>query len=388
MVDQLETDTSALYVNLVMVTAHPKYTEEQKANAQKALDSIGAFMGGITTNGEELPPNLKPLILSNLVEKQTALYEELKISQDDKSLIGSNSSFRNALHRNMVLLRATRRFFNNDMAAYQVEPATVRAAVEVEAQKTDFIKFQEQINEQSKEIHSSMASLRGRSTSSDVIYSSAGASGNISGRGFPENTWSITYDDGPGGKTTPTVIDNLKNHNMKATFFMLAQQVERLPSTAQSIKDAGMDIASHSYTHAQLTKVGPQKLESEIGGAKKVIEDKLGVKVKLFRLPYGAGVSAANVRQKIAEHDMIHVFWNVDTLDWQDKNPQSILRRTLKQMGESSKNSGVILFHDIHPQSVVASNLLMDHLATLSKTKVCTVQGVVDQLNSSLPTCK
>ncbi|MBA2406091.1 MAG: polysaccharide deacetylase family protein, partial [Bdellovibrionales bacterium] len=84
---------------------------------------------------------------------------------------------------------------------------------------------------------------KGRSTSSDTIYPNAGAAGNITGRGFPANTWSLTYDDGPGGKTTPTILKNLKDRNMKATFFMLAKQVEGLPTTAKAIADAGMDLA-------------------------------------------------------------------------------------------------------------------------------------------------
>ena len=95
-------------------------------------------------------------------------------------------------------------------------------------------------------------------------------------------------------------------------------------------------------------------------------------------------MSVTAVRQDIANAGMVHVFWNVDTLDWQDKNPQSILARTLKQM--SAYKGGVILFHDIHSQSVIASNLLMAHMKK-SGINVCTVQGVVDQQNKNLPGC-
>ncbi|MBA2403595.1 MAG: polysaccharide deacetylase family protein, partial [Bdellovibrionales bacterium] len=150
---------------------------------------------------------------------------------------------------------------------------------------------------------------------------------------------------------------------------------------------AGHDLASHSYDHAQLTKVGPAALEKQIGGSKKIIEAKLGKPVKLFRLPYGAGVSVASVRAKIAEHGMVHVFWNVDTLDWQDKNPTSIFNRTVKQMNASAKNNGVVLFHDIHAQSVTASTMLMDYFIK-QKINVCTVQAVVDQLNQGLASCQ
>ena len=55
---------------------------------------------------------------------------------------------------------------------------------------------------------------------------------------------------------------------------------------------------------------------------------------------------------------MLHVFWNVDTLDWQDKDPESVFKRAQKQMLQY--NRGVVLFHDIHPQSVIASKKLVE----------------------------
>lgn len=386
-VDSFEEEINQMYLHLVMVSALPKYSLEQKKMANESLKTIGQFMDGLRTNHSELPDNLKPMVLGNLMNKQTELFEDLKDLHDDSSVTGDNSEAKKTIHENMVLLRATRLAFHKDLSNYQVDQDVLKAAVDQELKGKDYKALQKDIKKMSKEIKKYMSDLKvGRSTSSDVIFSSATASGNITGNGFPANTWSLTYDDGPG-KGTNEILANLKARNQKATFFMLAKQVEGLPTTAMNVKNAEMDIASHSYTHAQLTKVGPATLEKEVGTAKGVIEKKLGVVVKLFRLPYGAGVSVSNIRNKIAEHKMIHVFWNVDTLDWQDKNPQSVFARTVKQMKASSKNAGVVLFHDIHPTTVTASTLLMDHFAK-NKVNVCTVQGVVDQINKNLPSCQ
>lgn len=385
-VDQFEHDLNDLYLNLVLVSALPEYSPEQKLNAQFALDKIGSFLEGVKSDRKSLPENLKPLILSNLREKQTYLYDELKTMHDDPNFTNNDPVIKDVLHKNMVLLRATRRSYFKDLQNYNVDKSVLSKAIQEEKQKSSFKKLEKDIKALSKDMKKFTSEL-GRGTSSDAIYPSAGPNGNITGRGFPARTWSLTYDDGPGGRTTPQIVDNLKARNIPASFFVLAKQVEALPSTAKKIKDAGFEIASHSYTHAQLTKVGANQLEREIGTSKRVIEDKLGVQVKQFRLPYGAGVSVSRVRAKIAEHKMIHVFWNVDTLDWQDKNPQSILARTLKQMKASPKNAGVILFHDIHSQSVTASTLLMDYF-NKEKLTVCTVQQVIDQQNNNLPTCK
>ena len=382
---EFEHEINDLYMDLVMATALPSYSQDQKKNAQLALDTIGKFMDGIRSDSKELPENLKPLILSNLREKQTFLYEQLKAFHDAPPSADEDPQTRKIIYDNMVLLRATRRSYYRDLQNYQVDQKALAETIHEEQKKKSFREFEKEIKSVSKEMKKFIKDI-GRGTSADAIYPSAGPNGNVTGRSWPQNTWSLTYDDGPA-KTTDQVITNLVDRKIPATFFMLAQQAVQYPKAIARMKENKMDLASHSYTHAQLTKLGPAGLEKEISTAKKVTEEKIGQPIKLFRLPYGAGVSVSSIRSKIAENNMIHVFWTVDTLDWQDKNPQSILARTLKQMNASAKNAGIILFHDIHPQSVAASTLLMDHFNNKGLT-VCTVQGVVDQLNKSLPSCK
>lgn len=384
-VDQFEHDINDLYLDLVMATAMPGHSAQQKQNAQVALDTIGKFMDGVRSNNKEIPENLKPLILSNLREKQTVLYEQLKVIHDAPPSADEDPQMRKVIWDNMVLLRATRRSYYRELQNYQVDQQALAATIKEEKKNKDYREFEKEVKALSKEMKKFIKEI-GRGTSADAIYPSAGPNGNLTGRSWPAKTWSLTYDDGPA-KTTDQVITNLVDKKIPATFFMLAQQAVQYPKAIARQKENNMDLACHSYTHAQLTKLGPAGLEKEITLAKKVVEEKIGQPVKLFRLPYGAGVSVSSIRSKIAENNMIHVFWTVDTLDWQDKNPQSILARALKQMNATPKNSGIILFHDIHPQSVAASALLMDHF---NKTDLitCHVQGVVDQLNKSLPSCK
>lgn len=381
-VDQFEHDINDIYLGMVLASALPEYSPEQKISAELGLKTLGDFLNGVKSNSKELPENLRPLILSNLREKQAALYEDLKSFYDE---LGDNEA-RKVLWKNMVLLRATKRSYFKDLQNYKVDSSVLAKTIAEEKKSKSYIELEKDVKSLSKEIKSVMSEL-GRGTSSDTIKPSTGPSGNISGKTFPKNTWSLTFDDGPGRANTEQILNNLVERKIPASFFVLAKQVEAFPALAMKLKNAGMEIASHSYTHAQLTKVGSVQLEREIGTSKKVIEEKLNTRVTMFRLPYGAGVSVSEVRAKIAEHDMVHVFWNVDTLDWQDKNPQSIMNRTLKQMAASPKNSGIVLFHDIHPQSVIASTMLMDHF-NKNNLIVCTVDNVVKQMNQNLPSCK
>jgi peptidoglycan/xylan/chitin deacetylase (PgdA/CDA1 family) len=192
------------------------------------------------------------------------------------------------------------------------------------------------------------------------FYPSSGSHGSISGIEYPKGTWSLTFDDGPSTKYTPMVLKNLKDHGLHSTFFELATNVDSDKKTSLSVLNAGMEMANHSYTHPQLPKMDDAHLRHEVVDSTRVEVKVWGEahRPKLFRCPYGAGLTIKRVRDMIAQQGFIHVFWNVDTLDWQDKNPESILARAKKEM--AIEGGGIILFHDIHPQSVEASRMVMD----------------------------
>lgn len=386
-VEHFEEDATEFYLDLVMTAALPNVPEARKKNAQEALTLINEYMDGIRVNKTLIPENIRPMVLGSLIEKQQELYEELDGYRHDEALLEGDESAKQFITETMARIRATRREYVKQVEAFQISREEVELVLNAEKKKKSFLDLKESIKETSKKMQLTISN-KGRGTSSDVIFPSATTNGNITGGSFPANTWSITYDDGPGGVTTPQVLKNLKDRSMKATFFVLAKQAQAFPTLIKQIVSDGHDIASHSFTHAQLTKVGPEQLEREIGTAKKVIETQSGQTLKLFRLPYGAGTGSSKVRAKIVEHKLVHVFWTVDTLDWQDKNPQSIYDRTMKQMRASGKNAGIVLFHDIHRQSVTASTMLMDYFQNNKQNKVCTVQGVVDQMNKGLPNCR
>jgi peptidoglycan/xylan/chitin deacetylase (PgdA/CDA1 family) len=210
-----------------------------------------------------------------------------------------------------------------------------------------------------------------------VLFPSVTTSGNLTGNTYPSKVWSLTFDDGPRGSKTKTVVDNLYQRGVKATFYMLTSQVKQYPETAKYVVDSGMNIALHSYTHLDLNKQTASKVEYEITKAKNDLEAILGVKTTTFRLPYGSGMRNSKLRAVIARNKFIHIFWNIDTLDWKDKNPASIQARVEKQMKLTPKNSGIILYHDIHNQSVIASAMTMDYLLD-NGHKICTVEEVID----------
>jgi peptidoglycan/xylan/chitin deacetylase (PgdA/CDA1 family) len=226
----------------------------------------------------------------------------------------------------------------------------------------------------------------GREPQSELkFYPSTGGNGNVMGLIFPKNVWALTYDDGPSPIHTPVVLKNLETLGIKATFFWLAQNVITNQATVDLAKSKGMVLANHSWSHAQLPKVSEEQLQKEIVKSTEVESKAYGMPVRFFRCPYGAGNSVQHIRQMIADLGMIHVFWNVDTLDWQDKDPDSIVARAQKQM--AAAGHGVILFHDIHSQSVIASRKLVEWSQTLKGSpndiRWVTIPEIVDEMNGT-----
>ena len=196
------------------------------------------------------------------------------------------------------------------------------------------------------------------------IHPSTTRAGNITGSDFEKGTWALTFDDGPGA-TTDAVIQNLKTHGIQASFFALSGQLAKSSQfRSYALKELaeGHDLFSHSYDHLQISKLGPAARRHQIEEAIEELASVAGSRTRFFRLPYGAGVSVPAVRQDLLKSCVVHVFWNVDTLDWHDRDPDLIESRTLAQM--KSLGRGIILFHDIHPQSVTASERIMKHLKT------------------------
>lgn len=218
-----------------------------------------------------------------------------------------------------------------------------------------------------------------------TFYPSTLGNGELTGSEFPSKVWALTFDDGPTKNSTAAIVKNLKVHDLKATFFQLAQKVEDHKDLAKSVRDSGMEIGAHSYSHKLLTVVGSLTLEKEITHSTRNIEKSLKLDIKFFRLPYGVGASVPNIRQKLVENELIHVGHTVDTLDWIVQTPDKIVKRARAMMKKSLKDSGIILFHDSHKTTIEASAILMKDLKENGR-RTCTVGEIVSQINEGVET--
>ncbi|GAA2150105.1 hypothetical protein GCM10009727_54200 [Actinomadura napierensis] len=163
----------------------------------------------------------------------------------------------------------------------------------------------------------------------------------------------LTFDDGPGPYTNG-LLDVLKKEGVRATFFIIGQNVHGFPSAVRREVMEGHEVGDHSWDHPQLTAMSPAAVKSQIQRTQDAITRASGgVKPTIMRPPYGA--TNKRVGQTIG---MPLILWSVDTEDWRYLNTARDTRVGIKE----PKPGGIILFHDIHKPSVKAIPAVIEGL--------------------------
>lgn len=168
-----------------------------------------------------------------------------------------------------------------------------------------------------------------------------------------EKMVALTFDDGPNPVTTVRILDLLKKYNAKATFFILGQNIAGNEEILKRMVAEGHEVANHSFTHPNLTTLAPEQVKQEIEQTQVAIEKVIGKRPTMVRPPYGA------VNKTVMDAMQLPaIYWSVDSLDWQSRNPQAILNvvQTTTQPGS------IILMHDIHEPTADSLEPVLQYL--------------------------
>ena len=154
------------------------------------------------------------------------------------------------------------------------------------------------------------------------------------------NRIALTFDDGPHPHLTPRILDILDRYGVRATFFMIGENVGYYPQAARAVAARGHEIGNHTFSHCRLAGVGSERARQELDECAGQIERVCGVRPRLFRPPEGA---VDGPLLSVAGTAGYHVvLWSIDTRDWESKNTTAIVSRVLS----SVKPGDVILMHD------------------------------------------
>lgn len=175
----------------------------------------------------------------------------------------------------------------------------------------------------------------------------------------------LTFDDGPHPVNTPKVLDILKQYNARATFFVTGENAKRYPELIKRIVAEGHTLGNHSHRHADLTRLTAAEVKADLETTHREVEKALGRPYALtqVRPPYGA--MDQEVKDVLRANETLAVMWNVDSNDWRHRNDDgAILKEIFEGANSVYAGGGVVLFHDIHPQTV---RVLDDVLARLQR---------------------
>lgn len=150
----------------------------------------------------------------------------------------------------------------------------------------------------------------------------------------------LSFDDGPVPGITDFVLDQLALRGMKATFFMVGENVSKNPELARRVRSEGHGIGNHTYNHLNARKVSTACYLDDIEKCQRELFDKLGVDTKLFRPPYGR---LRYGQSSIIQKSYKLVYWEVISGDYKlTLSPDEILVNVSKK----TRTGSIVLFHD------------------------------------------
>lgn len=174
----------------------------------------------------------------------------------------------------------------------------------------------------------------------------------------------ITLDDGPHKTLTERAMAAFEKYNGRATFFELGRNMEIYPNVVKEVYERGHEIASHAYSHAQLTKLDPATLDAEISRTQEACFKVSGIEPTLIRPPYGA--KNDNVKNAFRSYGLNMILWDGDTEDWRySKNPdgaQTVCNNIVADAKAKSGDGNIVLIHDIHENSIAGLEMALDQL--------------------------
>jgi peptidoglycan/xylan/chitin deacetylase (PgdA/CDA1 family) len=168
----------------------------------------------------------------------------------------------------------------------------------------------------------------------------------------------MTFDDGPSATLTPKLLDLLAARHIKATFFVIGENVAEHPEILARATREGHEIGNHSWSHPNFAKMSDERVRQQLWRTDTAIQSASGRRPILMRPPYGS----ITTREKRWIHNELGydiILWDVDPYDWKRPGSAVVRNRILKETHPGS----IVLSHDIHPGTIEAMPSTLDALA-------------------------
>jgi peptidoglycan/xylan/chitin deacetylase (PgdA/CDA1 family) len=173
------------------------------------------------------------------------------------------------------------------------------------------------------------------------IFSPGRALLRIDDRLADQTAVALTFDDGPHPQGTPAALEMLERYRVRATFFLVGEQVRRRPALAAEIAARGHRIGIHGDTHRVAAWLTPRAFSDELDRAASAIAHAVGYVPDLYRPP--RGVFTYGALAEVRRRGWCPVLWAADGRDWRSTaTPESISLRIPPRL----RGGEVVLLHD------------------------------------------
>ena len=171
-----------------------------------------------------------------------------------------------------------------------------------------------------------------------------------------ENKVALTINCAWNADDIDSILNTLNTNNVKVTFFMVGDWIEKNPEAVKKIYENGHEIGTHSDTHPHVNNLSYEKNQEEIQTSCKKIEDITKNKVNLYRAPYGeynnTVIKAAN------DMNYYTIQWNLDTLDYSGLTGEQMWNRIKDKLN----NGDIILSHNGTKNTENALDMLIKNI--------------------------
>ncbi|MCC6830712.1 MAG: polysaccharide deacetylase family protein [Thermoleophilia bacterium] len=148
----------------------------------------------------------------------------------------------------------------------------------------------------------------------------------------------LTFDDGPHPEYTPRLLDILRRHRARATFFVVGERVARAREVARRIVDEGHVLANHTWSHARMTEMTSPQRREEIRRCAEAIAPLGGL--PMFRPPQGRQSVGSRMDIHRGRHDCIA--WSAYIEDWLPQSPEMLTARLRAAISPGA----IVVLHD------------------------------------------
>jgi peptidoglycan/xylan/chitin deacetylase (PgdA/CDA1 family) len=149
----------------------------------------------------------------------------------------------------------------------------------------------------------------------------------------------LTFDDGPDPVWTPAVIDRLRQHELRATFYVIGSRVRAYPELVSQMLEVGHEVGVHCTRHIRHTELTDSELAADTDASLQIL-DAAGVAPRTWRTPWG--VQSPATRLVAAQRGLKLIGWGADTHDWRGDGAADMLATVAPRLASSV----VVLMHD------------------------------------------